>query len=112
MVEVREFTVVEYVTENGKCPFRDWLEKLDDKRAKARIDARLVSIRLGNFGDAKPIVGGKGVKELRVNYGPGYRIYFAFEGNRLVVLLIGGDKSSQDSDVRKAKRYWDQYQAR
>jgi putative addiction module killer protein len=111
MVEAREYEVVEYVTETGKCPFRAWLDRLGDKRVKARVDARLLGIRLGNFGDAKPIVGGKGVKELRVNFGPGYRIYFGVDGNHLIVLLVGGDKRSQVSDIRKAKQYWQQYTA-
>jgi putative addiction module killer protein len=74
---------------------------LRDRRAKARIDIRIRRLSLGNPGDIKPV--GQGVSELRIDYGPGYRIYFVQRGDRLVVLLAGGEKSSQDTDIEKAK---------
>ncbi len=102
--------VQEYVTEGGKNPFREWLLALRDVHARARIRVRLNRVRLGNFGDAKSV--GGGVSELRIPYGPGYRVYFARVGSSLVLLLCGGDKSSQVRDVETAKQYWLDYQRR
>jgi len=93
-----------YATPSGRCPFDDWLLALKDVRARARIRARIARLREGNFGDAKPI--GEGVQELRVHYGPGYRIYFALQGRAVVVLLCAGDKQTQPRDIARAKRYW------
>jgi putative addiction module killer protein len=81
--------------------FDEWLENLRDERAKARIIARLERLAAGNPGDVKPV--GDGVSELRINYGPGYRVYYMQHGAELIVLLCGGDKSTQDKDIRKAK---------
>ncbi|MFA7645628.1 MAG: type II toxin-antitoxin system RelE/ParE family toxin [Phenylobacterium sp.] len=90
MVEVRQ-------TE----PFREWLENLRDRKAAAKIAARLARLELGNFGDAEPV--GEGVTELRIHFGPGYRVYVVQRGQILVVVLCGGDKSSQDRDIKRAK---------
>jgi putative addiction module killer protein len=81
--------------------FRAWLETLRDRRAAAKIAARLARLELGNFGDAEPV--GEGVSELRIHYGPGYRAYFVQRGDVLVVMLCGGDKSSQVRDISRAK---------
>ncbi|MCR9123499.1 MAG: type II toxin-antitoxin system RelE/ParE family toxin [Phyllobacteriaceae bacterium] len=81
--------------------FRRWYEGLKDLRAQARIDARIRRVSLGNFGDVKSV--GDGVSELRVPYGPGYRVYFVRRGDRIVLLLCGGDKSSQKRDIAQAK---------
>jgi len=81
--------------------FRDWLDNLRDRRAQRRIDARLRRLRRGNFGDVK-VVGGS-VSELRIDYGPGYRVYFTRKGNTLVLLLAGGDKKSQQKDIALAR---------
>ncbi len=78
-----------------------WFASLRDRIAKTRIDIRIRRLSLGNPGDAKPI--GEGVSELRVDHGPGYRVYFVQRGSVLVVLLAGGDKSTQAQDIRKAK---------
>ena len=78
-----------------------WFEKLRDQAAKVRIDIRIRRLSLGNPGDVKPV--GEGVSELRVNFGPGYRIYYMHRGEEFVVLLAGGDKSTQDQDIREAK---------
>ena len=81
--------------------YADWFAGLRDRIAKTRIDIRIRRLSLGNAGDVKPV--GEGVSELRVDYGPGYRVYFVKRGNLYVVLLAGGDKSSQANDIIKAK---------
>lgn len=78
-----------------------WIEELGDDRARARIEARIYRLSLGNPGDARPV--GQGVSELRVDYGPGYRIYFVAQGRTIVVLLCGGDKRTQKRDIATAK---------
>ena len=103
-------TLQEYVTADGKNPFREWLHRLRDVNARARVRIRLNRVRLGNLGDAKPV--GEGVSELRVPYGPGYRVYFAREGGTIVLLLCGGDKSTQKRDISTAGDYWMDYQRR
>ncbi len=99
--------LLEYLTENNKNPFRKWLEGLHDRQARAKIRVRLNRIRLGNFGDSKSV--GDGVHEIRVRYGPGYRVYFGHKGNTVVILLFGGDKKTQSKDIALAKRYWSDY---
>ena len=97
--------ILVYTTSSGKAPFSIWRDSLDLK-TRAIIKTRLDRIRLGNFGDSKPIKNGEGVKELRISYGPGYRIYYGMNGSTLVILLVGGDKKSQARDIAKAKQYW------
>lgn len=82
--------------------FSSWMERLGDERAKARIAQRLDRLRRGNPGDVKPV--GNGISELRIDYGPGYRVYYCRNGLTLYVLLCGGDKSTQNSDIDVAKR--------
>lgn len=82
--------------------FASWLRKLRDERARARILIRIRRISLGNFGDVRPV--GEGVSELRIDYGPGYRLYFRRIGSLIVLLLLGGTKKTQDADVIKAKK--------
>jgi len=103
-------TLQEYVTADGRNPFRDWLRGLRDVHARAKVRVRLNRIRLGNFGDVKSV--GGAVSELRIPYGPGYRVYFARTGRTIVLLLCGGDKSTQERDVSTAKDYWLDYQRR
>jgi putative addiction module killer protein len=100
--------IIIYSTCTGNEPYSTWEDKLDTK-AKAVIKNRLDRIRLGNFGDAKIISGGGGIWELRIDYGPGYRIYLGKKGTTVVILLTGGDKGSQSRDIAKAKRYWIDY---
>ncbi|KFL27694.1 type II toxin-antitoxin system RelE/ParE family toxin [Paradevosia shaoguanensis] len=97
MIEVRKTPV-----------FTRWLSELRDVRAQARIQLRIDRVALGNLGDIKPI--GGGVSELRIAYGPGYRVYVAQRGSVLVILLCGGDKSSQRSDIETAKRLAQQWE--
>lgn len=80
--------------------FDRWLTRLSDQRAAARVLIRINRLAAGNPGDVKPV--GQGVSELRINYGPGYRIYYLHHGDQVVLLLTGGDKSTQDADIRKA----------
>lgn len=100
--------IIFYTTSTGKKPFIEWQDELDVK-AKSVVITRLARVRLGNFGDCKQIKEGDGVWELRIDCGPGYRIYFGKRGTTIVVLLIGGDKGSQSRDIAKAKRYWLEY---
>ena len=102
--------LLEYLTEDGDNPFRKWLISLKDRSARARIRVRLNRVRLGNFGDCKPI--GKGVSELRVGYGPGYRIYYGKSENTIVILLCGGSKKSQPKNILLAQAYWADFQRR
>lgn len=102
LIELRE-----YVTENGRNPFREWLENLKDKETLARIDLRLNRIRLGNIGDIKSV--GRGVHEIRLAFGPGYRIYFGRYKDTVIILLQGGDKSSQSRDIELAQARWADY---
>ena len=99
--------LLEYLTKDKKNPFRKWLEGLRDRQARAKIRVRLNRIRLGNFGDSESV--GGGVNELRIPYGPGYRVYFGRKDNTVVILLLGGDKKTQSKDIALAKRYWDDY---
>ena len=81
--------------------FVQWLDELRDIRARARVQARIERLAAGNPGDVKPV--GEGVSEMRIDYGPGYRVYFTRRGNKVVILLAGGDKSSQDTDIKTAQ---------
>jgi putative addiction module killer protein len=102
--------IVIYTDSNGVAPFSDWLNQLKDVSGRAVIRTRLNRIRLGNFGDSKSV--GDGVSELRIDFGPGYRVYFGKDGKTLVVLLIGGDKKSQSKDIKRAKDFWSDYRRR
>ena len=89
MVEIRQTDV-----------YARWFRRLRDREARARIDSRIRRLSLGNPGDLRPV--GEGVSEIRVDHGPGYRVYFVRQGKALVVLLAGGDKDSQKRDIRRA----------
>ena len=97
----------QYTTSGGKIPFDEWLNALRDIRAQARIEQRLDRLKSGSFGDCKPV--GDGVYELRIDYGAGYRIYFGQLGSVVILLLCGGDKSTQNRDIRRAKDYWQDF---
>lgn len=99
-----------FTTESGKKPFKEWLDGLKDVTGRAKIRVRIDRVRLGNLGDNRTV--GEGVRELRIDYGPGYRVYFGIDGDRLVLLLLGGDKSSQEKDIAKSKEYWRDHQRR
>jgi putative addiction module killer protein len=99
--------VREYLTAEGRNPYREWLDTLDTT-PRARIQARVLRFSTGNLGDHKRV--GGGVWEARVMFGPGYRIYFAKAGAQLVLLLLGGEKSTQSADVARAQEWWKAYQ--
>jgi putative addiction module killer protein len=101
-----KITVLEYLTHDGGNPFRSWLEKLD-RSVRERIQARIFRFELGNFGDHKSV--GGGVWEARMDFGPGYRVYFGKDGLMIVLLLLGGDKSSQANDIERAQEFWKRY---
>lgn len=110
VLPVQEKEIVVYVDRDGKAPFSEWLDGLSDLKGRARIRIRINRVRLGNMGDCESV--GGGVSELRVHQGPGYRVYFGNDGKRIVVLLCGGDKSSQKSDIKQAKRLFKDYKER
>ena len=95
--------IVHYITEDGSDPYQKWVDALRDNRGKIAILRRIDRAALGNFGDHKPCRGG--VSEMRVDVGPGYRVYYFQHGQTLVVLLCGGDKRTQDADISKAVDY-------
>ncbi len=101
-------TLEMYSTPSGHIPFAAWLRGLSDAQARARLRARLARVRLGNVGDAHAV--GRGVWELRLDYGPGYRVYYARSGPTTLLLLGGGDKTTQPADIAHAQAAWAAYQ--
>ncbi len=99
--------VLIYETADEKYPFEDWLSKLKDVVGRAMIRKRINRVRAGNLGRNRSL--GDGVWELKIDFGPGYRVYYGEDGPIIVVLLCGGDKGSQDRDIAKAKDYWRDY---
>lgn len=96
-----------YHKANGEAPYLLWLSSLKDATTRGIIRKRIDRLKLGNAGVARSV--GQGVHELKIDYGPGYRIYFGNDGSKTVILLCGGDKSTQNSDVRLAQAYWADY---
>ncbi len=109
-MEAQPREIQNYLTAEGRSPYEEWLDSLRDTRARDKIDNRLRRVRLGNLGDYRSV--GEGVFELRIDYGPGYRVYFGQVGTTIVLLLCGGDKSTQAQDIRKAQAYWRDYERR
>ena len=107
---MQTFEVRHYCTANGRVVVGEWLRSLRDQDAKARIVTRFSRLSLGNFGDHKPMR--DGVWELRVDVGPGYRVYYAMADKTCVLLLCGGDKRRQSSDIERAVEYWKDYKKR
>ena len=107
MLETRPREIELYTTQNGREPFTDWFESIRDRTIRNRIDRRIDRLENGNFGDCRPV--GEGVFELRLHFGPGYRIYFGEVANTVILLLCAGDKSSQQNDIERAKTYWLDY---
>ncbi len=103
-------TTVIYQTSNGSKPFADWLKGLADKQAKARIVARVTRVAAGNFGDCRPVR--EGVQELRIDHGPGYRVFLSRQGPVLVLLLCGSGKGDQDRAIVRAIEYLNDWKQR
>ena len=107
MRDVHPRVIQIYRVPNGRQPFMEWLRSIRDQKTQRQIRARLAQFEDGNFGDYKSV--GQGVFELRLHFAAGYRIYFGQVGRTIVLLLCGGDKSSQTRDIERAKKYWLQY---
>ena len=99
--------VIVYADESGREPFTEWLYGLRDIIGRKRILARVSRLQQGNYGDCEPV--GEGVSELRMFFGPGYRVYFGEHQDNIVIVLCGGDKGSQSKDIQQAKAYWKEY---
>jgi putative addiction module killer protein len=108
-MEARERNVLSYKTPSGVFPFRIWRDSFSDEDVLAAIYARTTRFSAGNFGDSEPV--GNGVSESKINLGPGYRVYYGIDGGD-VILLCGGDKSTQDADTIRAREYWKDYKER
>ncbi len=108
-MEARERTVFYYQFVSGQSPARDYRQAIHDDDLKAAVDARIARLRAGNFGDSKFV--GKGVLESRIDYGPGYRIYYGLMGDEIILLLIS-DKTNQSTDIELAQGYWEDYKKR
>jgi len=106
-VEIRERTVRVLNVDDNDSPFLKWYKNLRDSRGRATVAARIRRASAGNFGDHKFF---EGIGELRIDVGPGYRVYFAIHEDAIIILLIGGDKSSQDKDISTASALWRRYQ--
>jgi putative addiction module killer protein len=104
------YEILHYQTIAGVDVFEAWLDGLADSRAVARVVTRVDRVQAGNFGDHKPV--GAGVWELRIDYGPGYRVYYALAGQRVILLLCGGDKRKQQADIKRAILMWKDYNER
>ncbi len=104
------YEILHYLTASGKDVFEEWLESLRDEKAEARIAARITRLAAGNFGDCKPLR--DGVWELRIDWGPGYRVYYALVGRTSLLLLCGGDKRKQAADIARSVGYWNDYKRR
>lgn len=103
MIQKRQAAYYKDVS-TGKEPAKEWISSLKDIMGKAKILTRIERAESGNFGDHKSV--GDGVFELRVSFGPGYRVYYALENNEIILLLVAGDKSTQEKDISRAKEFW------
>ena len=104
------YTISYYLTAAGGKPFKEWLDSLKDIMARQKIRVRLDRVRLGNLGKNRSV--GESVYELKVDYGPGYRVYYGTEKKTVVLLLLGGDKSSQEKDITQARILWADHKRR
>lgn len=100
----------EYTDKQNRSPYAEWLASLRDKQTRARIIMQVDRMELGLFGDSAPI--GEGLSELKIHYGPGYRVYYGKDTQNAYLLLCGGDKSTQSRDIKRAKAYWQEHKRR
>ena len=106
------YNIETYLTEDGRAPFQEWLDKLKDKTAQTKLYTRLRRASYGNFGDWKDIKGAKGLYEMREHYGQGYRLFYSIIGQKIVLLLVGSTKKDQEKTIAKAKEYLADYKRR
>ncbi len=97
-----------YVAPSGKKPYVSWEKKLD-RQTRGIVAARIARLKIGNLGDCKALAKAKGIYELRIHHGAGYRVYFGKKKQAIVILLCGGDKGTQKKDIQKAKMFWEEY---
>ncbi len=109
-METFPYTIEYYLTEKGEKPFKEWLDGLKDIRARQKVRVRLDRVRLGSLGRNRSV--GEGVFELKIDYGPGYRVYYGLEERAVILLLLGGGKSSQGEDIVLAREYWKDHKRR
>jgi len=105
-----EIEIEFYRTPTGRCPFDIWFDRIKERQTRSKIYTRLDRLRMGNFGNCKSL--SDGIGELRLDYGPGIRIYYSKIGNKVILLLCGGEKNSQDRDINDAKQYLKEYHSR
>ena len=103
-MKVKERLVEYFYTASGKAPAKEWLNSIKDKLTQAILFKRIRQASLGNFGDSKSV--GQGVLEMRIDFGPGYRIYYGIHKDDLILLLMGGSKRTQQNDIEKAQAFW------
>ena len=109
-METTERQIEYYQAADGHIPYLEWFDTLRDRKTQQRVDARLAHVRVGNLGSHRSV--GEGVTELKLDFGPGYRLYIGQRGAELVLLLCGGDKSTQQKDIDTARSYWAEYRKR
>ncbi|MDH3872414.1 MAG: type II toxin-antitoxin system RelE/ParE family toxin [Gammaproteobacteria bacterium] len=100
----------EYVTQDGRAVYTEWLNKVRDRQARVKIRTQIDRLEQGNTGDCKAL--GSGLHELRIHYGPGYQIYFGHTGKHIILLLCAGNKATRQRDIKRARHYWNDYRSR
>ena len=106
-MQVKERSIEYYKTPGGKEPAKDWMSSVKDNLTQAILYKRIRQAGLGQFGKTRSL--GSGVHEMKIDYGPGYRIYFGIHGDEIIIILMAGSKRTQQSDIEKAKTYWLQW---
>lgn len=106
-MQIRPESVLNYVTPTGRDPYRQWYRGIKDEKTRAIITTRIERLQLGNPGDSRRL--NKDLYELRIDYGPGYRVYFGFLYNKIIILLCGGTKRTQQRDIAKAQNFWNEF---
>lgn len=109
-MQIKQRLIEYYQTASGKVPARDWLSSLKDKVTQAILYKRIRQAGLGQFGKTRSV--GEGVSELKIDYGPGYRVYYGIQNDELILLLMAGNKRTQSSDIKKAHAYWAEWKER
>ena len=106
-MQIRPREILTYITPSGRDSYQQWYTRIKDQKAQIAISNRITRLRIGNFGDFKRL--SSGLYELRIDYGPGYRVYFGLFQNDTVILLCGGTKGTQQRDINRAQNYWNDF---